>query len=314
MICGTCLSPWRGGPAPARGLKTSSRRCRTPISTGSTWWRASAPTSSTISTIFRPTRIRCCRSSFITCARPRRGRRDPRYAPARPFSTAIFRAHGYCRRARGTGASRGPYSRVRPRVPGLMARESADGYFFRGSTSGFPGWVACCLRSRPVFRHPGFDQRPACGATRPPRGAFGLGARCRGGRAARGPGCRDGTAELFDLLETVSERRKREDLAGSRTPARAASRNVSRGIVAVADFSRNTRAWEHICVVGRSLVERGAISNGDGVLALLAFLIRKAPEGDDHDLQLYISRSVASVCGALDGSGRGRSLKTSSTW
>jgi hypothetical protein len=41
---------------------------------------------------------------------------------------------------------------------------------------------------------------------------------------------------------------------------------------------------------------------------------RKAQEGDDRDLQLFMSRSVASVCGALDASAGARSLKASSTW
>ncbi len=192
----------------------------------------------------------------------------------------------------------------------LMARESAAGYFFRGVNervtrlggvlASDPGPYSDILGSIN-------DLLLGQLALHAERSVSVRDAEVDELRAVLGAG--DGTAELFELLETVSERRKREDLAGvSDTGAGGESERFAR-IVAVADFSRNTRAWERICVVGRSLVERGAISNGDGVLALLAFLIRKAQEGDDHDLQLYISRSVASVCGALDGSGRGSLLK-----
>ncbi len=126
-------------------------------------------------------------------------------------------------------------------------------------------------------------------------------------RVALGPDA--GTAELFELLETVSEPRKREDLAALEDAGTAGAAERFARIAAVADFSRNTRTWERICLAGKNLVERAAISDDEGILALLAFLIRKAQEGDDRDLQLYISRSVASVCGALDGTGRGSLLK-----
>ncbi|MBP7604203.1 MAG: hypothetical protein KBA15_09760, partial [Spirochaetes bacterium] len=120
----------------------------------------------------------------------------------------------------------------------------------------------------------------------------------------------DDTGEIFSLLETVSDRRKREDVeaAAGGGAADAAARFAR--IENLCDFSRNTRTWERICVLARSPVERGAIADDDAVLALLGFLIRKAQEGDDRDLQLFMSRSVASVCGALDASGRGSLLKS----
>ncbi len=120
----------------------------------------------------------------------------------------------------------------------------------------------------------------------------------------------DDTGEIFSLLETVSDRRKREDVeaAAGGGAADAAARFAR--IENLCDFSRNTRTWERVCVLARSLVERGAIAGDDAVLALLGFLIRKAQEGDDRDLQLFMSRSVASVCGALDASGRGSLLKS----
>lgn len=120
----------------------------------------------------------------------------------------------------------------------------------------------------------------------------------------------EGADGLLDLLETVSARSKRElvEAAGRGGAADAAARFAR--IAELSDFSYNTRTWERICVLARSLVERGAVSNDDAVLELLGFLIRKAQEGDDRGLQLFMSRSVASVCGALDASGRGGLLKS----
>ncbi|HSV96967.1 MAG TPA: PEP/pyruvate-binding domain-containing protein [Spirochaetota bacterium] len=193
----------------------------------------------------------------------------------------------------------------------LMKRESADGYYFEGVNERVcrvGGVLAANSGAGDGILDLVSDLLVGQLALHAERSVSARDVEVENLRAALG---RDaGTAELFELLEKVSQRRKREDvLLAARPNAGSAAERFAR-IASVADFSRNTRTWERICAVGRGLVERGSVSSEEGVLALLAFLIRRAQEGDDRDLQLFISRSVASFCGALDGSGRGSLLKS----
>ncbi|HDP81171.1 MAG TPA: hypothetical protein ENN21_10065, partial [Spirochaetes bacterium] len=107
----------------------------------------------------------------------------------------------------------------------------------------------------------------------------------------------DGTGELFDLLAQVSRG------AMDKTAALPAEGGED-GIISSMDFSFAVRAWERICLLSRKLIEERAITDRQAILELLGFLMTKAREGGDRDLQLFMSRTVASVCGILDRIGR----------
>lgn len=64
----------------------------------------------------------------------------------------------------------------------------------------------------------------------------------------------------------------------------------------IADFSHNQRQWEKICVKATETLKEDNASDDESVKALLSFLVSKSTEGADHELQLFISRSVASLC------------------
>ncbi len=65
------------------------------------------------------------------------------------------------------------------------------------------------------------------------------------------------------------------------------------------DFHHNTVIWEKICNAAKDCIAQNIIEYDDVVLALLTFLVKKSQEGRDANLQLYISRSVASLCSVL---------------
>ncbi len=66
-----------------------------------------------------------------------------------------------------------------------------------------------------------------------------------------------------------------------------------------ADFSHNARVWEEICRRMKRAVEDGLLSGGAAELALAGYLIEKSAQGSDRELQLFISRSVASLCSVI---------------
>jgi len=62
------------------------------------------------------------------------------------------------------------------------------------------------------------------------------------------------------------------------------------------DFSHNARTWEKICLRIRRMIEEGTLIRDNSILPLLSYLIKKSHEGNDGELQLFISRTVASAC------------------
>ena len=89
-------------------------------------------------------------------------------------------------------------------------------------------------------------------------------------------------SEIITLLESVSEKSYTEHL--------------KTGKITAEDFSHNASAWERVCVLVKKSIEQGLLSGDNDIIALLDFLIKKSYEGNNADLQLSISRSVASVC------------------
>jgi phosphohistidine swiveling domain-containing protein len=69
-------------------------------------------------------------------------------------------------------------------------------------------------------------------------------------------------------------------------------------------FRHNTMLWEKICLTAKGLVESGEIDDDDAIIHIFEFLIRKSNAGGDRNIQLFISRTLASLCSALVQSGR----------
>ena len=70
-------------------------------------------------------------------------------------------------------------------------------------------------------------------------------------------------------------------------------------LINVIDFHHNETAWEKICIAARECIVRNIIQDDSVLLSLLSFMVKKSQQGNDTNLQLYISRSVASLCGVL---------------
>ncbi len=101
--------------------------------------------------------------------------------------------------------------------------------------------------------------------------------------------------EILGLLGSVSEKSYRgvlDSVKGSsgRNPA-----DLFLKINERLDFSHNTRTWEKICTLVRKSIDDDGLDDSSS-LNLLAYLIEKSNEGSDRELQLFISRTVASVC------------------
>ena len=106
-------------------------------------------------------------------------------------------------------------------------------------------------------------------------------------------------SELISLLESVSEDSYRE--RNSRI-SRLIDEDPGQLISCaddLIDFSHNSRVWEKICLIIKKSIEDGAIEDERSVIYLLEYLIIQSNTGSDKNLQLFISRTVASVCSSL---------------
>ncbi len=105
---------------------------------------------------------------------------------------------------------------------------------------------------------------------------------------------------IIELLKTVSREAYNDILsraAAFRGDPEAAYRYCRDNF----NFKRNAEVWEKICYTVKNEIETGRIFDDASVLFLLSFLIRKSNEGGDSELQLYMSRTAASVCAVLAG-------------
>ncbi|RPI94665.1 MAG: hypothetical protein EHM32_06510, partial [Spirochaetales bacterium] len=130
----------------------------------------------------------------------------------------------------------------------LMKRESADGYYFEGVNERVRrvgGFLAANSGAEADILDSVSDLLLGQLALHAERSVSAGDGEVESLRAALGHDA--GTAELFELLDSVSRRRKREDvLSLARSGTDGAAERFAR-IADVADFSRNTRAWERIC-------------------------------------------------------------------
>ncbi len=102
--------------------------------------------------------------------------------------------------------------------------------------------------------------------------------------------------ELVLLLEQVSR-----DSYAARLESVAVARlsgvdEALRSIVRLVEISHNSHIWEQICIIVRRSIDEGAIPDENSLISLLGYLIQKSNEGSDRDLQLFISRTIASSC------------------
>ncbi len=65
------------------------------------------------------------------------------------------------------------------------------------------------------------------------------------------------------------------------------------------DFSHNSGVWEKLCIAVRRSIEDNSIDKDSSKLRILSYLVEKSNEGNDRELQLFMSRTVASVCSAF---------------
>lgn len=118
--------------------------------------------------------------------------------------------------------------------------------------------------------------------------------------------------ELYGVLKNIAGRDRLADLLRAVTRAaydkrieeidRVAEKNPSdlfTGTMDVIDFKHNTNLWEKICLMAKGSIESGEIGEDAAIINIFEFLIRKSNEGGDSHLQLFISRTLASLCAVL---------------
>lgn len=118
----------------------------------------------------------------------------------------------------------------------------------------------------------------------------------------------EGAEEFYELLGRVSKRRFGDDADVLESISAAPGKGEWNKIQQRVDFTFAAKSWERICLLSRKLIEEGTVNDNDAILELLAFIIRKSQEGNDRKLQLFMSRTVASVCGILDRIKKGELL------
>lgn len=118
--------------------------------------------------------------------------------------------------------------------------------------------------------------------------------------------------ELYGVLKNIAGRDRLIDLLRAVTRAaythrleeieRLASDKPSELFlekIDIIDFKHNTSLWEKICVLAKGSIEGGEIEEDEAIINIFEFLIRKSNEGGDRHLQLFISRTLASLCSVL---------------
>lgn len=106
---------------------------------------------------------------------------------------------------------------------------------------------------------------------------------------------------LLQLLQSVTHKAYQEKLKKADELLKSKKDKIALldELRQIVDFHHNANVWEKVCIAAKDCITENVIEYDDVVLALLSFLVKKSKEGKDTNLQLYISRSVASVCGVL---------------
>ncbi|HXK66542.1 MAG TPA: hypothetical protein PK348_09765, partial [Spirochaetota bacterium] len=107
--------------------------------------------------------------------------------------------------------------------------------------------------------------------------------------------------KLEQLVKSVTKKAYQEKLikANALKNSKKDRATLLAEIKELIDFHHNTTSWEKICIAAKECIAQNVIEYDDVVLALLTFLVKKSQEGRDANLQLYISRSVASLCSVM---------------
>jgi phosphohistidine swiveling domain-containing protein len=109
---------------------------------------------------------------------------------------------------------------------------------------------------------------------------------------------------LIELLRDVSAAAYRKRLAEIDRLSHLDPAGIFLAGGDIADFKHNTMLWERICLVAKGSIENGEITDDNAIIHIFEFLIRKSNEGEDKNLQLFISRTLSSLCAVLVRSGR----------
>lgn len=64
----------------------------------------------------------------------------------------------------------------------------------------------------------------------------------------------------------------------------------------VCDFSHNHSTWQGISSRIREAIVNRWVKKSDAVFGLVSFLVQKSNQGSDRDIQVYMSRTMASIC------------------
>jgi phosphohistidine swiveling domain-containing protein len=109
----------------------------------------------------------------------------------------------------------------------------------------------------------------------------------------------EGGDQLAGLLTEVSETAYLRRLGEIELLAGSNSAEIFTRGPDLADFKHNTLLWEKICLMATRFIETGEIADDGAIIHIFEFLIRKSNEGGDRNLQLFMSRTLASLCSML---------------
>jgi len=120
----------------------------------------------------------------------------------------------------------------------------------------------------------------------------------------------DGGPAVLDMLRQVSPDAYGRRAEAIRDAARAGGAALFAEDGGLADFGHNARAWEEICRGVKRSIEEGALADDNAVLKVLGYLIAKSTAGSDAELQLFMSRTVASLCESFSRGNRPELLRS----
>ncbi|HOO70868.1 MAG TPA: PEP/pyruvate-binding domain-containing protein [Spirochaetota bacterium] len=110
---------------------------------------------------------------------------------------------------------------------------------------------------------------------------------------------REQAPAILGLLNSVTSGAYEQKVEGIRKLASDNPAELIRQADNLIDFTHNVRVWEQVCVIVKKSIEDSVITDDGSVIYLLEYLIIRSNSGSDKNLQLFISRTVASVCSSL---------------
>lgn len=116
--------------------------------------------------------------------------------------------------------------------------------------------------------------------------------------------------EIADSLWSISAGAYERNLEPAVSGHIAGQREIFAHCRDTFNFKHNAQTWEKICYTIKREIDSGAIDGDEAILLLLSYLIKKSNEGEDRELQLYMSRTAASVCGVVTRRGNYDLLKS----